>query len=176
MLFYNPPISSPSPPPFIFLALLSALPPASLRRAPPSFFYLHLKSKRQKIHTRRRHRAAVQAPARPWSSITSLWICQGQGGRNCPGAGRRESLLIILGREKKKTDFFFFFPSLSGSLFCLYFIVLGIFERRASDGAFCLLAGFYNIFFFSFFIPLWPLWNSNLNHVWIEAASVLLTR
>jgi hypothetical protein len=30
--------------------------------------------------------------------------------------------------------------------------------------------------FFISFIPLWPLWNSNLNHVWIEAASVLLTR
>lgn len=47
--------------------------------------------------------------------------------------------------EKKETDFFF--PSLSGSFFHLYFIVLDIFERRGLDGAFCLICLGLKIFF-----------------------------
>ena len=47
-------------------------------------------------------------------------------------------------RKEKKKKNLIFFPPLppSESLFWLYFIVLDIFERRGSDGAFCLFAGF----------------------------------
>lgn len=83
-----------------------------------------------------------------------------------------------LGEGKGKNTNWFLPTVLRGSLFCFYFIVLDIFERRGLDAGFVSLLGLIFFFFplISFFVPLWPLWNSNLSHVRTEAASLLLTR
>lgn len=98
-------------------------------------------------------------------------------GPNLPGRWTERQPLIILEKEKEKNTNWFLPTVLRGLLFCLYFIVLDIFERRGLDAGFVSLLGLIFFFFLiSFFVPLWPLWNSNLSHVRTEAASLLLTR